>query len=108
MLDAQAGKPVPLIDVLHRILWLLENEPRKLNDFLHQARPDRERLRLVAQTLTGTALEGAQAGSLSHQQTLATTPAEGAALKKLVANWRALIEARLSDVDLNTGQMRMR
>jgi putative DNA methylase len=89
-------KPAPLIDILHRILWLVENEPRKLNDFLNEARPDRERLRLVAQTLAGTALEGGQAGSLPHQHTLATTPAEGAALKKLVANWRALIEARFS------------
>jgi putative DNA methylase len=101
------GKAAPLIDILHRILWLVENEPRKLNDFLDEARPDRERLRLVAQTLAGTALEGGQAGSLSHQQTLATTPAEGAALKKLVANWRALIDQRLADIDSKTGQMRM-
>jgi putative DNA methylase len=101
------GKPAPLIDILHRILWLLENEPRKLNDFLDEARPDRERLRLVAQTLAGTALEGAgQAGGLSHQNII-TTPAEVSALKKLVANWRTLIEARLSDVDLKTKQMRI-
>ena len=32
------GKPAPLIDSLHRILWLLENEPRKLNDFLEARR----------------------------------------------------------------------
>ncbi len=106
-LEAQAGKPVPLIDILHRILWLVENEPRKLNDFLDKARPDRERLRLVAQTLAGTALEGGQAGSPSRQQTLVTTLPETAALKKVVANWRALIETRLSDVDLKTKQMRM-
>ena len=102
------GKPAALIDALHRILWLLENEPRNLNAFLDEARLDRERLRLVAQTLAGTALEGGQASSLSQQHTVATTPAEGAALKKLVANWRALIEARLSDVDLKTKQVRMR
>jgi hypothetical protein len=35
---------------------------------------------------------------------VATTAAEAAALKKLVANWRALIEARISDIDLKTGQ----
>jgi len=99
------GKAAPLIDILHRILWLVENEPRKLNDFLDEARPDRERLRLVAQTLAGTALAGRKDDGPEH--TLATTPAEGAALKKLVANWRALIEARLSDVDLKTKQMRM-
>ncbi|HOK06030.1 MAG TPA: DUF1156 domain-containing protein, partial [Syntrophales bacterium] len=100
------GKSAPLIDILHRILWLVENEPRKLNDFLDKARPDRERLRLVAQALAGTALEGAQASGLS-QPNIVTTPAEAAALKKLVANWRTLIEARLSDVDLKTKQMRI-
>jgi len=92
------GTPVlpPLIDILHRILWLVENDPRKLNDFLDEARPDRERLRLVAQALAGTALEGGQAGSPSRQQTLVTTLPETAALKKLVANWRALIDQRLA------------
>jgi putative DNA methylase len=50
------GTPAPLIDALHRILWLIENEPRNLNLFLDEARPDRERLRLIAQALAGTAL----------------------------------------------------
>jgi putative DNA methylase len=89
------GKSAPLIDILHRILWLLENEPRKLNDFLDEARPDRERLRLVAQALAGTALEGGQASGLSEPNVV-TTPAEAAALKKLLANWRALIDQRLA------------
>ena len=84
--DEQAGKPVPLIDVLHRILWLVENQPRNLNTFLDEVRPERERLRLVAQALAGTALEGGQASGLSHQHTVATTPTEQVALKKLVAN----------------------
>ncbi len=84
----------------------MENEPRKLNDFLDKARPDRERLRLVAQTLAGTALEGGQAGGMAHQN-LITTQVEAAALKKLVANWRSLIDQRLSDVDLKTGQRRL-
>ncbi|HOL04926.1 MAG TPA: DUF1156 domain-containing protein [Syntrophorhabdaceae bacterium] len=100
------GKSAPLIDILHRILWLVENEPRKLNDFLDKARPDRERLRLVAQALAGTALEGAQASGLS-QPNIVTTPVEGAALKKLVANWRALIDQRLAGIDSKTGQMKM-
>jgi len=98
-------KPAPLIDILHRILWLVENEPRNLNSFLDEARPDQERLRLVAQALAGTALVGRKDDGPEH--TVATTPAEAAALNKLVANWRALIEARLSDVDLKTKQMRM-
>ena len=99
------GTPAPLIDILHRILWLVENEPRKLNDFLDETRPDRERLRLVAQALAGTALAGRKDDGPEH--TVTTTPSEAAALNKLVANWRALIDVRLSDVDLKTKQMRM-
>jgi REP element-mobilizing transposase RayT len=56
--DAQAGTPAPLIDVLHRVLWLMENEPRALGKFLEETRPDRERLRLVAQALAGAGLKG--------------------------------------------------
>ncbi|MDY7018240.1 MAG: DUF1156 domain-containing protein [Nitrospirota bacterium] len=88
------GKAAPLIDVLHRILWLLENEPRKLNDFLDRARPDWERLRLVAQALAGAALSGRKDDGPEH--TVVTTPAEAAALNKLLANWRALIDQRLA------------
>jgi putative DNA methylase len=97
------GTPAPLIDALHRILWLIENEPRNLNRFLDEAQPDRERLRLVAQVLAGMALEG-QTASLSAG---VTTSAESAALKKLVANWRAVIDQRLSGIDSKTGQMRI-
>jgi putative DNA methylase len=93
-LPADDGTPAPLIDVLHRILWLIENEPRNLNRFLDEARPDRERLRLVAQALAGTALAGRKDDSA--EQIVATTAAEQAALKKLVANWRALIDQRLA------------
>jgi hypothetical protein len=35
----------PLIDVLHRILWLAEHEPRSLTKFLDEGHPDRERPR---------------------------------------------------------------
>lgn len=114
MPDTQTGKPAPLIDALHRILWLVENQPRHLPRFLDEARPDRERLRLVAQALAGTALEGRkdsgpeqltvlpktrQAGLPARSAqagVVMTTPAEQAALKKLVGNWRALIETRLA------------
>jgi putative DNA methylase len=67
-------------------------------------------LRLVAQALAGTALEGGQASGLSDglsQPNIVTTPAEAAALKKIVSNWRALIESRLSDVDTKTGQRKL-
>ena len=93
-LPEDGGAPAPLVDALHRILWLVENQPRNLNRFLDEARPDRERLRLVAQALAGTALAGKKGDGAEH--TVATTAAEQAALKKLVANWRALIDQRLA------------
>ena len=87
------GTPAPLVDALHRILWLVENEPRNLNRFLDEARPDRERLRLVAQALSGTALAGKKDDGAEHL--VATTAGEQAALNKLAANWRSLIESPL-------------
>lgn len=93
-LPVDDGTPAPLIDALHRILWLIENEPRYLNRFLDEARPDRERLRLVAQALAGTALAGKKDDGAEHL--VATTASEQAALKKLLANWRALIDQRLA------------
>lgn len=72
----------------------MEHQPRNFNRFLDEAPPDRERLRLVAQALAGTALAGKKDNGPEH--TVATTAAEQAALKKLVANWRALIDQRLA------------
>lgn len=86
------GKPAPLVDSLHRLLWLMENEPRKLSAFLDEARPDRERLRLVAQALAGAGLSG---GSEDQTGVVNTTASEQAALGKLLANWRALVPETL-------------
>ncbi|MFL6208743.1 MAG: DUF1156 domain-containing protein [Pyrinomonadaceae bacterium] len=86
----------PLIDVLHRILWLVENRPRLLGAYLDEARPDRERLRQVAQALAGPALKGGEADAML----INTTTAEASALGKLLANWRTLIDARLEEYQL--------
>jgi len=82
--------PAPLVDVLHRTLWLMENRPALLGDFLDQALAGRaEQLRLVAQTLAGPALAG-------EEPRLATSRgAEAAALRKLTGNWRSLVEENL-------------
>jgi len=89
-LPNESGKPAPLIDALHRILWLMENSPRKLPEFIDDARPDRERLRVLAQALAGAALSGKSEADAS--KLVSTTPAEQAALGKLLANWRSLVE----------------
>ena len=87
------GTPAPLIDVLHRILWLIEYAPRQLNHYLDQVSPDQDRLRLVAQALAGAALSGKS--KEDAEGLIATTTAEQAALGKLLANWNSLIERRL-------------
>ena len=81
-------RAAPLVDVLHRVLWLMENRPAALSTYLDQAQPNLEHLRLVAHALAGPALEGnEQNGTL----TAPSPQAEQSALKKLTANWRSLM-----------------
>jgi len=98
------GAPAPLVDVLHRTLWLLENEPRNVAGFLDEVRPDRERLRLCAQALAGAGLKGKADGET--KALVSTTTSEQAVLAKLTANWRAIIEQRLGEYDAK-GQKRL-
>ncbi|MCJ7543602.1 MAG: DUF1156 domain-containing protein [Phycisphaerae bacterium] len=79
------GGVAPLIDVLHRMLWLMDNQPGKLTDFLQEARPNLEQVRLVAQALAGPALKGGELGQVS-------AAAEASALGRLTSNWRSLTE----------------
>ncbi|MBN2133796.1 MAG: DUF1156 domain-containing protein [Sedimentisphaerales bacterium] len=108
-LSDDTGRPAPLIDALHRILWLLENSPRKLNEFLDEARPDRERLRVLAQALAGAALSGKSEEEAA--KLVSTTPAEQAALGKLLANWRSVIDSAIESkeelADRKAGQKRL-
>lgn len=108
-LPGDDGRPAPLIDVLHRVLWLMENSPRKLGEFLIEADPDRERLRLLAQALAGAALAGKS--EEDAEKLVGTTAAERSALGKLLANWRAVIENAVvtkgERADRKTGQQRL-
>lgn len=83
------GQPSSLIDVLHRLLWLMERHPSNVGEFLRDARPNTEQMRLVAQALAGPALKGGELGEVASGSELA-------ALTKLTANWRSVVE----DVDL--------
>jgi putative DNA methylase len=96
-LPSEDGQPAPLIDALHRVLWLMENSPRKLADFLEESQPDRERLRVLAQALAGAALSGKSEEEAA--KLVSTTPAEQSSLGKLLANWRSLIESRASTTE---------
>jgi putative DNA methylase len=79
------GQSAPLIDALHRSLWLMDNRPGELPSFLQEAQPNREQMRLVAQVLAGPALKGGELADVSPH-------AELSALGKLTANWRSVIE----------------
>jgi len=78
-LPSEDGEPAPLIDALHRLLWLLERHPSGVRGFLQDARPSIEQLRLVAQALAGPALKGGELDEVA-------TGTELAALTKLTAN----------------------
>ena len=72
-------------DALQRTLWLMEKRPTELPQFLRDAQPNREALRLVAQALAGPALKGGEMGDISPT-------AELSALAKLTANWQSVVE----------------
>jgi putative DNA methylase len=98
------GQPAPLIDSLQRTLWLMENRPGELPGFLKEAAPNLEQMRLVAQALAGPALKGGELANISPS-------AELAALAKLTANWRSVIEdATVTEAekeDRRTGQQKL-
>ena len=52
----EATAAAPLIDALHRTLWLMEHQPREVGNFLIEAGPNRDQMRLAAQALAGPAL----------------------------------------------------
>ncbi len=83
---SESGNPAPLIDVLQRLLWLLDEQPNELQDFLMKAHPQIEQLRLVAQALAGHALAPAGSdGTTKHERT-----EEQKAVDRLLAGWRGL------------------
>ena len=52
------GRPAPLVDLVHRLLWLLDHQPAALPEFLREARPNPEQLRVVTQALCAPVLGG--------------------------------------------------
>ncbi|MBI4630528.1 MAG: DUF1156 domain-containing protein, partial [Chloroflexi bacterium] len=91
-LPTEGGSPAPLIDSLHRILYLMENDPASLGAFLDESKANVEQLHLVAQTLAGSALAGN--GSGGGKSLVAARGVEAAALRVLTTNWRTLIESK--------------
>ncbi|MDW8411789.1 MAG: DUF1156 domain-containing protein [Acidobacteriota bacterium] len=90
-LASETEPNVPLIDKLHRMLWLMENQPRKLDEFLNEVKPDLDRLRAVAQVLVGQELSS---DTENEQKAASTTDKETTALKKLLTIWRTVTAAQ--------------
>ena len=97
------GSGTPLIDLVHRLLWLLDNQPAELPEFLEKARPNQEQLRLVTQALCAPVL-----GRSDILDTAST--AELRALAKLNANWHSVLDGEAftpARDRLTTGQMEL-
>jgi putative DNA methylase len=85
------GAKVPLIDVLHRLLWLAEHAPLEVPQFLTLAQPDVAQLRLVAQALAGRALAAEPTPGAMRD----TRSAEQGAIDRLLAAWKRVVEENL-------------
>jgi putative DNA methylase len=72
------------IDHLHRVLWLADNQPNGVKDYLETARPDADRLRLVAHALSRPRLDssGARGG-------------EAEACDRMLGVWKRMVEDNL-------------
>lgn len=102
-LPSDEGESASIIDVLHRLLWIMENKPGGLADFMSRAQVNTDQLRLVAQALAGPALKGGEMTEVSPT-------GEHASLAKLMANWRGVIEHdidRPTSADQRKGQYRL-
>ncbi len=83
---SESGNPAPLIDVLQRLLWLQDQQPYEVQDFLMKAHPPVEQLRMVAQALAGHALAPAGSNGSTKQE----RSEEQKAVDRLLAGWRTL------------------
>jgi putative DNA methylase len=81
-----------LIDILHRLLWLQENKPQEIANFINLSQPDATQLRLVAQALGGRALtpEIGATEIVNGQRTK-----EQQQIDTLLASWKRVIEENL-------------
>jgi len=78
----------PLIDVLHRLLWLVEHDNSLIQEFLGLALPDKYLLRVVAQSLQGKALASEPTpGAMLDERT-----PEQRAIQTLLASWRRMVD----------------
>ena len=83
---SESGNAASLIDVLQRLLWLQDEQPNEVQDFLMKTHPHIEQLRMVAQALAGHALAPAGNNGTTKQE----RTEEQKAVDRLLAGWRGL------------------
>ena len=82
------GREAPLVDVLQRLLWLNDNQPSAIPQFLAEARTDVARLKLVAEALGGKGLAAEPTpGAARDERT-----EEQKAIGRLIPVWRRVVE----------------
>lgn len=81
-----------LIDILHRLLWLQENKPQEIANFISLAQPNATQLRIVAQALAGRALtpESGATQIVNGHRTK-----EQQQIDTLLASWKRVVEENL-------------
>lgn len=89
------GRSAPLVDVLHRLLYLLERQPAAVEEYLKLARPNQEQLRLVIEALSATVQGRIDAFDSSPT-------GEPGALARLNANWRNVVEEAAFSREIET------
>jgi len=90
---SESGNAAPLIDVLQRLLWLQDEQPNEVQDFLMKTHPHIEQLRMVAQALAGHALAPVGSnGSTKQERTV-----EQKAVDRMLAGWRGLFTEMTSN-----------
>ena len=99
-MPTEDGTAAPAVDALHRLLWLVEKKPPLIPEFLNEAKPNLEQLRLVAQALAGPALKGGELATVSPT-------AEQSALGKLLANWNSVMVGKAATADKRAGQQQL-
>ncbi len=83
---SESGNSAPLIDILQRLLWLQEQQPYAVQDFLLKTHPNLDQLRMVAQALAGHALAPAGSDGTTKQD----RTEEQKAIDRLLAGWRGM------------------
>lgn len=83
--DDLGAAGTPLVDVLHRLLWLRANDSPRSAAFVRAARPDSGRLKVLAHALAGPALDTATS-DLSDEQK---------AIQRLLASWPQVVDKPL-------------